>query len=189
MLLRALVALDEPLFRKRLVGHLKRADVLVDTIKKQGLLWEPLTRKSVDFIFVSPTHIPPPIDDKIGLLRDLPDAPWVVIVSEREDPEELAGFLAAGAEAVIYSGLTDEKLGGALGAILDKKLEYAQAGYPAQTEVAEPRLSDFVSLSPSMQRFIDVVWRVVKSDSTLLILGETGVGKERLARAIHAEGP
>ncbi|MBF0469578.1 MAG: sigma-54-dependent Fis family transcriptional regulator, partial [Desulfamplus sp.] len=31
--------------------------------------------------------------------------------------------------------------------------------------------------------------QVVSSDATLLILGETGVGKEHLAKAIHAEGP
>ena len=36
---------------------------------------------------------------------------------------------------------------------------------------------------------MDVVHRVVASDATLLIMGETGVGKERLARAIHAESP
>ena len=40
-----------------------------------------------------------------------------------------------------------------------------------------------------MQQFMATVQRVVASDSSLLILGETGVGKERLARAIHAEGP
>ena len=38
-----------------------------------------------------------------------------------------------------------------------------------------------------MQSFMAVVHRVVASDATLLILGETGVGKERLARAIHTE--
>ena len=34
-----------------------------------------------------------------------------------------------------------------------------------------------------------VVERVVASDATLLIMGETGVGKERLAQAIHGESP
>ena len=34
-----------------------------------------------------------------------------------------------------------------------------------------------------------VVSRVVDGEASLLLLGETGVGKERLARAIHAEGP
>jgi len=40
-----------------------------------------------------------------------------------------------------------------------------------------------------MQRFLSLARRVVPSESALLVLGETGVGKERLARAIHAEGP
>lgn len=39
-----------------------------------------------------------------------------------------------------------------------------------------------------MAVFMDVVPRMVRSDTALLLEGETGVGKERLARAIHAEG-
>jgi DNA-binding NtrC family response regulator len=38
-----------------------------------------------------------------------------------------------------------------------------------------------------MQRFLRLARRVVKGESALLILGETGVGKERLARSIHSE--
>ncbi len=56
-------------------------------------------------------------------------------------------------------------------------------------EMTHPVLDDFVSLSPSMQKLLALVERVVPSDVSLLILGETGVGKEHLARAIHAAGP
>ena len=51
------------------------------------------------------------------------------------------------------------------------------------------RLADFESKSPRMREFLELVRRVGDSDATLLITGETGVGKERLARAIHTEGP
>ncbi len=55
--------------------------------------------------------------------------------------------------------------------------------------VSPPGLGDFISLSPSMQQLLALVERVVPSDVSLLILGETGVGKEHLARAIHTAGP
>ncbi|MHC4392185.1 MAG: sigma-54 interaction domain-containing protein [Planctomycetota bacterium] len=58
----------------------------------------------------------------------------------------------------------------------------------ARHVASQPRLSDFISNSPVMAAFIRLVQRVARSDASLLILGETGVGKERLARAIHAEG-
>lgn len=47
------------------------------------------------------------------------------------------------------------------------------------------RFGDMVSHSPRMQRLFDLAAAVADSDSTLLIRGETGTGKEKLARAIH----
>jgi len=52
-----------------------------------------------------------------------------------------------------------------------------------------PVLDDFISLSQPMKQLMTLVQRVVPSDVSLLILGETGVGKEHLARGIHAAGP
>ncbi len=44
---------------------------------------------------------------------------------------------------------------------------------------------DLVVNSASMTKVLDLVLRVAKVDSTVLILGESGVGKEVIARAIH----
>ncbi len=41
--------------------------------------------------------------------------------------------------------------------------------------------------SPPMQHVVDLARRVAKVDSTVLVTGESGVGKERIARLVHDE--
>ena len=48
-------------------------------------------------------------------------------------------------------------------------------------------LGDMVSRSASMRRIFEILPQVAASDSTVLIQGETGTGKEVLARAIHTQ--
>jgi DNA-binding NtrC family response regulator len=50
-----------------------------------------------------------------------------------------------------------------------------------------PAVSGFILESPAMHRVIDVARRVAQVDSTVLLTGESGVGKERIARFIHDE--
>ena len=47
------------------------------------------------------------------------------------------------------------------------------------------QLGDMVSRSPAMQKIFTLLPQVAVSDSTVLIRGETGTGKELLARALH----
>src|SRR5205823_3411979 len=49
--------------------------------------------------------------------------------------------------------------------------------------------SDFVSVSPSMMGIWDMVDRVAETDVPVLIRGESGVGKEGIARALHERSP
>jgi len=48
------------------------------------------------------------------------------------------------------------------------------------------RLGDLIGRSAAMQRVFDLIARIAPTDSTVLITGESGSGKDIVARAIHA---
>jgi DNA-binding NtrC family response regulator len=49
--------------------------------------------------------------------------------------------------------------------------------------------SSFAGDSPEFRRLLHLIDRIAPSDSTVLITGETGSGKERVAKLIHARSP
>jgi formate hydrogenlyase transcriptional activator len=49
--------------------------------------------------------------------------------------------------------------------------------------------AEIVGASPALRRVLRAVKTVAPTDSTVLLLGETGTGKELVARAIHARSP
>jgi len=60
-----------------------------------------------------------------------------------------------------------------------------QALVRAVPDIAQPE--GIVARSHSMQTVLDLARRVAKVDATVLITGESGVGKERIARLVHDE--
>jgi DNA-binding NtrC family response regulator len=51
------------------------------------------------------------------------------------------------------------------------------------------RFMEIVGESPKMQRIYEIISRAAETESPVLIYGETGTGKELVARAIHNSGP
>ncbi len=58
-----------------------------------------------------------------------------------------------------------------------------------RSSLTEPSGSALVARSPAMQRVLETVQRVAGSSSTVLLTGETGVGKTLVAGTIHAQSP
>lgn len=71
--------------------------------------------------------------------------------------------------------------------VLVRALARADTGHP---QASGPEvLPGLVARSPVMRELAELVRRLADSDATTLVLGETGTGKERVARALHSLGP
>ena len=55
-----------------------------------------------------------------------------------------------------------------------------------QIRLQQLKMEDLVAKSPAMQRVVEMAARIATVDSTLLIMGESGVGKEVITNKIHA---
>jgi len=65
----------------------------------------------------------------------------------------------------------------------------ARENAPFRREVEHPWVQNLVGQSPPMVEVYKLVARVASLDTTVLIQGETGTGKELVARAIHYASP
>jgi formate hydrogenlyase transcriptional activator len=59
----------------------------------------------------------------------------------------------------------------------------------SEQDCAEDRFEQIIGNGPGLQSVLEEVERVAPTDSTVLVLGETGTGKELIARAIHNSSP
>jgi DNA-binding NtrC family response regulator len=189
MLIRIMLAVQDSALSQRLLSHLARPDILVEIPRARKDLWERVIREPADVLIISQALLPNPLKNKMRQLQSHPDSPAAVVLSDSADPKVHAQFMAEGCDAVLFAGLAVEQVRDVIEAMLEKRRRLTQKRFFAPQPLAEPRLADFVSSSPGMAVFMNVVPRLVRSDTALLIEGETGVGKERLASAIHAEGP
>jgi formate hydrogenlyase transcriptional activator len=74
----------------------------------------------------------------------------------------------------------------AYGEIFELKEKLAQEKLYLEQEIRnEMNFEQIVGNSPALMRVLQLVETVAPSDSTVLLLGETGTGKELIARAIH----
>ena len=187
MLIRVMLLIPETALRRRIRGMLFGTDIVVDLLRGKKHFWQRAARRSFDMLVAHESTIADDLADGVDLVRELPDRPSIVLLVDENRAENQARFLTTGVNCVLYTGLDDGVLASAIQAELSRRRLGPEPMSRAPAPPV-PQLSDFVSQCPAMRAFVGMAGRVAKTDSSVLIQGETGVGKEHLARAIHAAG-
>ncbi|WP_150305898.1 nitric oxide reductase transcriptional regulator NorR [Pseudomonas saliphila] len=123
------------------------------------------------------------VHDCLGVSLCLNHSPWGVLTLDARNPNafdqvepESLRFIARLAEAVIHvAELTSQ---------LERRAEHHQL--MTQALVSEHGPQELIGRSKAMQQLEQEIEMVAQSDLAVLITGETGVGKELVARRLHA---
>lgn len=109
------------------------------------------------------------------------------LVTELSEQAGIAGILLYSADSV--RAAFEQALD--LGTLLRARGGDARTAVPPRTRRSGPRSRqpEFSGSSRAAQAVRQQVTRCAASEATVLILGETGSGKERVARALHAQSP
>ena len=101
----------------------------------------------------------------------------------RRDGSQLEVLISASP----YSGFSG-RFGGTLGVVLD--ITHLRKGSDSTAAIREPEQpeirGDIVAGSPAMVRLLDLVEKVAGGEANVVVQGETGTGKELVARHLHS---
>lgn len=115
-------------------------------------------------------------EDAIETLADVRSAAPIIVADPNARASEAAHYLRMGADDVAGK---DDPLEEVIGAAI-------RGRYRRKTpEPDEPWRKMLVGSSPAMLHAVEIIGMIAKRRSTVLITGETGTGKEVIARALH----
>jgi len=109
----------------------------------------------------------------------------VIVVTGHGSIETAVDALRSGAADYLTKPIDTERLDGILESV-KRTLELRKEVTRLRTELRRlGRFDQLVGSSPPMQEMYDLISRVAGTDSTVLLTGETGTGKDLVARTIH----
>ena len=121
----------------------------------------------------------------IETLRDRARGVPVIVISEEHDVRFGAAAAKAGATDVLPLPLANGALAQAMQLALNASRGARDLARVRDQVRDRQGFSHMLTQSPRMLRVFDQIRAVASTDATVLILGETGTGKELVSRAIH----
>ena len=121
----------------------------------------------------------------LGWLRAEGRETPVIVVSALDSATTAVQALGGGAADYIVKGYDIEELRKRVGNALQLAELAAENSRLRRELVADGQFGRLLGASPAMRRVFEMAERVAGTDATVLILGESGTGKDLLAQEIH----
>ena len=138
------------------------------------------------------TDLMMPRGDGLWLLKslriDVPDCP-VVLLTGRGSIPLAVDAIREGAFDFIEKPADLSRLSVVLHRAVEKKETLREVDFLRRRLDAVAPGIDVIAASPAMERVLELVRRVAPSQSSVIISGESGAGKEVVARLIHQQSP
>ncbi|HUK65973.1 MAG TPA: sigma-54 dependent transcriptional regulator [Anaeromyxobacteraceae bacterium] len=186
---RILVVDDEEIVRESLTGWLRQDGYLVGSAADGRAALESLRAESWAIVLLD-LKMPGP--DGLQVLEEgrrlRPEASFVLMTAYATVDTAVAA-MKLGAYDYLVKPFDPEELSALVRRIAAQQALLEENESLRRALKREYGFHELVSKNATMQRVFDLARVAARSASTILILGESGSGKEVLARAIHAESP
>ena len=133
-----------------------------------------------------------PVLDGMGFLAELAqrdDPPPAIVLTAFGSIDTAVEAMRAGAVDYITKPINRDALRMAIGRVLDHQRLKRENEILRRQVAEEPAAQRLLGDSPAMQALRETLGGLAESDAPVLLRGESGVGKELAARALHFDGP
>ncbi len=178
---------DEEIIRESLYHWFKKYDHMVETASSGPEALDKLEKYPYQLLFVD---IKMPGMDGIELLekikQEYPDT-VVVIITAYGSIESAVKAMRIGAHDYLLKPFKPDQLSLVMERIAAQKKLVSEYNYLKGRLEKIVRFDNIIGQSAAMEVVFSLIPEVAQSDASILLAGETGTGKELIAKAIHAK--
>jgi two-component system response regulator HydG len=185
--IRILVVDDELVIRESLHGWLKKSGYKVDTAEGGSAALAMLEKTPYDLLFLD---IMMPVMSGIEVLEVVKEEyphTLVVMITAYGSVETAVQAMKVGAVDYLMKPFDPDQLSLLTEKLMQQKRIMDENIFLREQMAEAIRFENLVGRSEAMQELFVMIQDVAESDSPVLITGETGTGKELVAKAIHAK--